>query len=153
MTLRQGARIHVTAPEVMLADVLTAAIVYYGVPMSDFRSASRARPIVQKRQVAMYVARRMTRLSMPAIAARFGGRDHTTVLHAIRRVEQRLALEPATETQARHLLETETAVRVITEIATATAARRGARLSSTADHDGFEPSLLDSFFDVWTDTA
>ena len=59
---------------------------HYGVKMNDLLSARRTADIVRPRQVAMYLAKTMTRRSLPEIGRRFGGRDHTTVLHAVRKI-------------------------------------------------------------------
>ncbi len=60
----------------------------YGLRMSDMQSARRARTIARPRQVAMYLAKQMTARSLPEIGRKFGGRDHTTVMHAIRKIEE-----------------------------------------------------------------
>jgi chromosomal replication initiator protein len=65
-----------------------------GIPVEALVSPSRAAPVTRARQLAMYLTRELTDLSLPAIAAAFNRRDHTTVLHAIRKVERR-ALEDA----------------------------------------------------------
>src|SRR3546814_7587708 len=51
-------------------------------------SARRAREVARPRQVAMYLAKRLTPRSLPEIGRRFGGRDHTTVMHAVKRIEE-----------------------------------------------------------------
>ena len=51
-------------------------------------SARRARAVARPRQVAMYLAKQLTARSLPEIGRKFGGRDHTTVIHAVRRIEQ-----------------------------------------------------------------
>jgi chromosomal replication initiator protein len=61
---------------------------YYRQPVELLRGKSRQRPLVLARQVAMYVMRDLTDLSYPAIAREFGGRDHTTVIHAVSKVEK-----------------------------------------------------------------
>ena len=61
---------------------------YYRQPVELLRGKSRQRPLVLARQIAMYVMRDLTDLSYPAIAREFGGRDHTTVIHAVSKVEQ-----------------------------------------------------------------
>jgi chromosomal replication initiator protein len=61
---------------------------YYRQPVEALRGKSRQRPLVLARQVAMYVMRDLTDLSYPAIAREFGGRDHTTVMHAVAKVER-----------------------------------------------------------------
>jgi len=57
-----------------------------GVGIADLRSKRRGRQVVYARQVAMYLTRELTPLSFPTIARSFGGRDHTTVMHAHKRV-------------------------------------------------------------------
>ena len=61
---------------------------YYRQPVELLRGKSRQRPLVLARQIAMYVMRDLTDLSYPAIAREFGGRDHTTVIHAVSKVER-----------------------------------------------------------------
>ena len=61
---------------------------YFNVRLNDMVSARRARVVARPRQVAMYLAKQMTSRSLPEIGRKFGGRDHTTVMHAVRRVEQ-----------------------------------------------------------------
>ena len=61
---------------------------HYGIRMSDLVSARRARAVARPRQVAMYLAKMLTAKSLPEIGRGFGNRDHTTVIHAVRRIEQ-----------------------------------------------------------------
>ncbi|NCY15608.1 MAG: chromosomal replication initiator protein DnaA, partial [Actinobacteria bacterium] len=58
----------------------------FGFPIEEIRGQSRRRPLVTARQVGMYVMRELTDLSYPAIAREFGGRDHTTVIHAVEKI-------------------------------------------------------------------
>ncbi|TDI63465.1 MAG: chromosomal replication initiator protein DnaA [Alphaproteobacteria bacterium] len=60
---------------------------YYNLRLSEILSARRARDIARPRQVAMYLAKRMTSRSLPEIGRKFGGRDHTTVIHAVRKID------------------------------------------------------------------
>lgn len=60
---------------------------YYGIPDNEMVSARRARRVARPRQVAMWLARELTPFSLPDIGRRFGGRDHTTVIHAIRVID------------------------------------------------------------------
>lgn len=60
----------------------------YGVSMGQLLGVERIANIVRPRQVAMYLSRTLTSCSMPDLARRFGGRDHTTVMHAVRKIEQ-----------------------------------------------------------------
>ena len=61
---------------------------YYAIKLSDLLSARRAREVARPRQVAMWLAKRMTPRSLPEIGRRFGGRDHTTVMHAVKRIDE-----------------------------------------------------------------
>ena len=61
---------------------------YYAIKLSDLLSARRARDVARPRQVAMFLAKRLTPKSLPDIGRRFGGRDHTTVMHAVKRIEE-----------------------------------------------------------------
>jgi chromosomal replication initiator protein len=59
----------------------------YNVSRADLLSSRRTANVVRPRQVAMYLAKILTLRSLPEIGRRFGGRDHTTVLHAVRKIE------------------------------------------------------------------
>lgn len=61
---------------------------HYNIRMADMHSARRARQVARPRQVAMYLAKQLTARSLPEIGRKFGGRDHTTVMHAVRKVEE-----------------------------------------------------------------
>jgi chromosomal replication initiator protein len=65
-----------------------------GVTMVDLHSARRIAKIVMPRQIAMYLSKVMTGRSLPEIGRRFGGRDHTTVLHAVRKIEALVISKP-----------------------------------------------------------
>jgi chromosomal replication initiator protein len=80
------------APTVERIQALTAEA--FGVTRDDLLSHSRRPQLAWPRQIAMYLAREHTAETLPAIAARFGGRNHTTVLHACRRTAERMASEP-----------------------------------------------------------
>jgi chromosomal replication initiator protein len=74
----------------------------FGFSVEEIKGASRRRPLVTARQIAMYVFRELTDLSYPAIAREFGGRDHTTVIHAVDKIgtlmrERRQIYEQVTE--------------------------------------------------------
>ncbi|EMD83897.1 chromosomal replication initiator protein [Pacificimonas flava] len=60
---------------------------FYHIKLADMLSARRARDVARPRQIAMYLAKRLTPRSLPDIGRRFGGRDHTTVMHAVKRIE------------------------------------------------------------------
>ncbi|HLI10068.1 MAG TPA: chromosomal replication initiator protein DnaA [Alphaproteobacteria bacterium] len=61
---------------------------HFNIRISDMHSARRARAVARPRQVAMYLAKQLTARSLPEIGRKFGGRDHTTVMHAVRKVEE-----------------------------------------------------------------
>jgi len=63
---------------------------YYSLRIEDFKSARRTRNVAFPRQIAMYLARKITDLSLPKIGEEFGGRDHTTVIHAYEKISQQL---------------------------------------------------------------
>lgn len=67
---------------------------FYKLDLRELHSARRARRVARPRQVAMYLARELTSRSLPDIGRRFGGRDHTTVLHACRRIEALCGADP-----------------------------------------------------------
>ena len=71
-------------------DIIVATGAAYGYSADDLRSPSRRQPLVLSRQIAMYLCREQTDLSLPKIGALFGGRDHTTVMHAIDKVKRLL---------------------------------------------------------------
>jgi chromosomal replication initiator protein len=76
-----------------VADIRGAVSEHFGLDARDLLSASRAARVAWPRQLAMYLARELTGQSLPAIGRDFGGRDHTTVLHACRRTSARLAID------------------------------------------------------------
>lgn len=72
---------------VRIEDIQRVVAKHYNVSKSELLSNRRTRTIVKPRQVAMYLSKAMTPRSLPEIGRRFGGRDHTTVLHAVRKIE------------------------------------------------------------------
>ena len=64
---------------------------YFGLTIEDLCGTSRSRVLVTARQIAMYLCRELTDLSLPKIGQQFGGRDHTTVMHADRKIRQLMA--------------------------------------------------------------
>jgi chromosomal replication initiator protein len=73
---------------VRIEDILRIVSRHYKVPRNELLSSRRSRDVVRPRQIAMYLAKSLTSRSLPEIGRRFGGRDHTTVLHSVRKVEQ-----------------------------------------------------------------
>jgi chromosomal replication initiator protein len=84
----------VTAGKTSIEDIQRKTAEYYKLEVKDFHSPQRARRVARPRQVAMYLARQLTSRSLPEIGRRFGGRDHTTVLHACRRIEELCSEDP-----------------------------------------------------------
>jgi len=76
------------ARRVRIEDILKIVSRHYKVPRNELLSARRSRDVVRPRQIAMFLAKALTSRSLPEIGRRFGGRDHTTVLHSVRKVEQ-----------------------------------------------------------------
>jgi chromosomal replication initiator protein len=86
--------------------ILNTTATYFGVSVDDLLGSSRTQALVLARQIAMYLAREMTSLSLPRIGQEFGGRDHTTVMHAFRKIknlmpEHRLIYNHVTELTTR----------------------------------------------------
>ncbi|MFE6777088.1 chromosomal replication initiator protein DnaA [Streptomyces sp. NPDC057702] len=79
------------APEITATAIMAATADYFGHTVDDLCGASRSRVLVTARQIAMYLCRELTDLSLPKIGAQFGGRDHTTVMHADRKIRALMA--------------------------------------------------------------
>ena len=73
---------------------------YFGLTIEDLRGTSRCRVLVTARQIAMYLCRELTELSLPKIGQQFGGRDHTTVMHAERKIRDLMAERRASTTRS-----------------------------------------------------
>ena len=73
---------------IKIDDILKVVGRHFNVPKADLLSPRRARSIVRPRQIGMYLAKTLTTRSLPEIGRRFGGRDHSTVLHAVRKIEE-----------------------------------------------------------------
>ncbi len=80
-----------TGPEITAAMIMAQTASYFGVSIDDLTGTSRSRVLVTARQIAMYLCRELTDLSLPKIGQQFGGRDHTTVMHADRKIRQLMA--------------------------------------------------------------
>jgi chromosomal replication initiator protein len=87
-----------------LADIQRLACEQFGITPEELLSSSRATRVAWPRQVAMYLARELTSESLPAIGRHFGGRDHTTVMHAYRRTTERIANDAASRASVHNLL-------------------------------------------------
>ena len=78
-------------PEITSATIMAQTAAYFGQSMEDLCGTSRSRVLVNARQIAMYLCRELTDLSLPKIGQQFGGRDHTTVMHADKKIRQLMA--------------------------------------------------------------
>ncbi|MFL6138945.1 MAG: chromosomal replication initiator protein DnaA [Frankiaceae bacterium] len=78
-------------PEITAATIMASTAAYFGLSMEDLCGSSRSRMLVTARQIAMYLCRELTELSLPKIGQAFGGRDHTTVMHAERKIRSLMA--------------------------------------------------------------
>ncbi len=74
--------------KVTIDDIMKATCEHYALRMTDMTSARRSRMVARPRQMAMWLAKRLTPRSYPEIGRKFGGRDHTTVLYAVRKIEE-----------------------------------------------------------------
>ncbi len=90
MILRGGPGVH----RISIEDIQRKAAEFYHLDLRDFISKQRSRRVARPRQIAMYLSRQLTERSLPEIGKRFGGRDHTTVLHACRRIEELCDADP-----------------------------------------------------------
>jgi len=77
--------------EITSATIIGQTAQYFAISIEDLCGPSRSRQLVNARQIAMYLCRELTELSLPAIGREFGGRDHTTVMHAQKKVKEQLA--------------------------------------------------------------
>jgi chromosomal replication initiator protein len=78
-------------PEITASTIMGQTASYFGMSIDDLCGTSRSRVLVTARQIAMYLCRELTDLSLPKIGQQFGGRDHTTVMHAERKIRSLMA--------------------------------------------------------------
>jgi len=89
--------------QITSATIMAQTAAYFGLTMEDLCGASRSRVLVTARQIAMYLCRELTELSLPKIGQLFGGRDHTTVMHADRKIRQLMSERRAIYNQVTEL--------------------------------------------------
>ncbi|MEV4093992.1 chromosomal replication initiator protein DnaA [Streptosporangium saharense] len=77
--------------EITIATIMASTATYFGLSIDDLCGGSRSRVLVTARQIAMYLCRELTDMSLPKIGQQFGGRDHTTVMHADRKIRSLMA--------------------------------------------------------------
>jgi len=78
---------------ISIDDIQKQVANHYNIKVSDMHSARRSRSVARPRQVAMFLSKRLTAKSLPEIGRKFGGKDHTTVMHAVKRVEELMAAD------------------------------------------------------------
>ncbi|WP_349826654.1 chromosomal replication initiator protein DnaA [Brevibacterium litoralis] len=94
---------HEDTPEISAADIMGQTAAYFNLTIDDLRGSSRSRTLTTARQIAMYLCRELTDLSLPKIGQEFGGRDHTTVMHANKKIRTQMAERRALFTQVTEL--------------------------------------------------
>ena len=80
-----------SSPDITAAMIMAQTATYFSLSIEDICGSNRSRGLVQARQIAMYLCRELTEMSLPKIGQSFGGRDHTTVMHADRKIRQLMA--------------------------------------------------------------
>jgi chromosomal replication initiator protein len=90
-------------PEITAGLIIAQTAAYFGLSIEELTGPSRGRHLVMARQIAMYLCRELTDLSLPKIGAQFGNRDHTTVMYADRKINQLLAERRAVFNQVSEL--------------------------------------------------
>ena len=91
------------APDITAATIMGQTASYFGLSIDDLCGTSRSRVLVTARQIAMYLCRELTDMSLPKIGQQFGGRDHTTVMHAERKIRGLMAERRAIYNQVTEL--------------------------------------------------
>jgi chromosomal replication initiator protein len=91
------------APDITAATIMGQTASYFGLSIDDLCGTSRSRVLVTARQIAMYLCRELTDMSLPKIGQQFGGRDHTTVMHAERKIRSLMAERRAIYNQVTEL--------------------------------------------------
>ena len=94
---------HDEGPQITSATIMAQTAQYFGLTIEDLCGSSRSRVLVTARQIAMYLCRELTELSLPKIGQQFGGRDHTTVMHADRKIRQLMSERRAIYNQVTEL--------------------------------------------------
>ncbi|WP_414689372.1 chromosomal replication initiator protein DnaA [Nocardioides sp.] len=90
-------------PDITAAQIIAQTAAYFGVTIDELTGPSRGRHLVTGRQIAMYLCRELTNMSLPQIGREFGGRDHTTVMYADRKIKDLLAERRAVFNQVSEL--------------------------------------------------
>jgi chromosomal replication initiator protein len=99
-------QLHVVVRSITIEDIQKKIADYYGIAPKEMKSNKRSRNIAFPRQVAMYITKELTQSSLPEIGSSFGGRDHTTVLYAHRKIDAQRKEDRAFDDEISHLLNT-----------------------------------------------
>ena len=91
------------AHEIGAPNIMAVTAEFFGVTMEDLCGPGKTKHVAQARQISMYLCRELTDLSLPRIGQTFGGRDHTTVMHADRKIRKEMAERRRTYDQVQEL--------------------------------------------------
>lgn len=98
-----GFEAHRRSPKLTAGEIQQEVADWFRIPVAEMVSARRFRSVARPRQIAMYLTRELTPKSLPEIGLRFGGRDHTTVIYAIKNVERLCAIDGEIDDDVRGL--------------------------------------------------
>ncbi|HQP91047.1 MAG TPA: chromosomal replication initiator protein DnaA [Candidatus Omnitrophota bacterium] len=93
-----------TSKDISIEDIQKIVSEHFKINIADFKTKKRIKSIVMPRQIAMYLARELTCLSLPEIGQRFGGKDHTTILHAYKKIKDAVTTDPKLKNTIERLL-------------------------------------------------
>ncbi len=91
--------------EVTIEKIQKIVAEHFQLKISDLKSSKRLKNLVFPRQLAMYICRKMTDLSYPEIGSKFGGKDHSTIIHAIKKIDKKINEDLHTQTLVEKLME------------------------------------------------
>jgi chromosomal replication initiator protein len=91
------------APEITAPTIMAVTAEYFDLTIEDLCGPAKTKALAQARQIAMYLCRELTDLSLPRIGQTFGGRDHTTVMHADKKIRNEIAQRRKTFEQVQEL--------------------------------------------------
>jgi chromosomal replication initiator protein len=80
--------------QISTEDIIKAVSSFFHLKSADLKSARKHKVVAQPRQIAMYLCRRLTTLSFPELGQKFGGKDHTTIMHGVSKIQKELEINP-----------------------------------------------------------
>ena len=96
----------INSPKQVTIDMIQLEVSdYFNLPLSDFKAKKRTQAVAFPRQIAMYLCRKLTDFSLPKIGEEFGGRDHTTVIHANEKISNDLKKDPLLEKRINDIIQ------------------------------------------------